>query len=59
MLCLANARPELIIQNLPIIFNSIIQLLVQPPTISGHILNVGNNAFEALCLVLNRLSVNI
>lgn len=57
MLGLAGARPETLVRNLPLIFDSIIQLLVQPPKISGHTLNVGHTSFEALCLLLNSISV--
>ncbi|KAK5645751.1 hypothetical protein RI129_004215 [Pyrocoelia pectoralis] len=56
MLGLSGARPETIIKNLPVIFDSIIQLLVQPPKISGHTINVGHTSFEAVCLLLNNIS---
>lgn len=59
MLGLAGARPETLVQNLSVIFDIVIQLLVQPPKISGHTLNVGHTAFEALCLLLNNISVSI
>lgn len=58
MLGLAGARPETLVRHLPVIFDSIILLLVQPPKISGHTLNVGHTAFETLCLLLNNISVS-
>lgn len=56
---LSGARPETIIKNLPVIFDNILQLLVQPPRISGHTLNIGHTAFEALCLLLENISVSL
>lgn len=56
---LSGARPELIVRHLPLIFDIIIQLLVQPPRISGHTLNIGHNCFEALCILLENISVII
>lgn len=58
MLGLAGARPETLVRHLPVIFDSIILLLVQPPKISGHTLAVGHTAFETLCLLLNNISVS-
>ncbi|KAF5303063.1 hypothetical protein FQR65_LT08392 [Abscondita terminalis] len=56
MLGLSGARPEALIQNLTVIFDSIIQLLVQPPKISGHTINVGHTSFESLCLLLHNIT---
>ncbi|XP_050313244.1 dedicator of cytokinesis protein 7 isoform X2 [Anthonomus grandis grandis] len=56
MLSLAGARPETIVKHLPQIFDSIIELLVQPPRISGHLLNMGSTCFETLCLILENIS---
>lgn len=56
MLGLAGARAETIVRSLPLIFDSILELLVQPPRISGHTLNIGQATFEALCLLLENLS---
>lgn len=58
MLGLSGARPETIVRNLPWIFDCIIELLVQPPRLSGHTLNVGHTCFEALCLLLEKISVS-
>lgn len=55
---LAGARPETLVRNLPVIFDIVIQLLVQPPRISGHTLNVGHTSFEALCFLLENVSVS-
>ncbi|CAG9768957.1 unnamed protein product [Ceutorhynchus assimilis] len=56
MLGLAGARPETIVKHLPQIFDSLIELLVQPPRISGHMINVGSTCFETLCLLLENIS---
>lgn len=58
MLGLSGAKPETIVRNLPLIFDCIIELLVQPPRLSGHTLNVGHTCFEALCLLLEKISVS-
>lgn len=58
MSALAGARPETLVRFLSVIFDIVIQLLVQPPRISGHVLNIGHNAFEALCLLLENISVS-
>ncbi|KAL1514145.1 hypothetical protein ABEB36_003452 [Hypothenemus hampei] len=56
MLSLAGARPETIVKHLPQLFDNIIELLVRPPTISGHMINVGSPCFETLCLLLENIS---
>lgn len=59
MLGLAGAKPESIVKNLPLIFDNVLELLVQPPRISGHILNIGQTTFDAFCLLLENISVRI
>lgn len=54
---LAGARPETIVRHLPLIFDTIIQLLVQPPRLSDRTLNIGYVCFEAICLLLENISV--
>ncbi|CAH0558208.1 unnamed protein product [Brassicogethes aeneus] len=56
MIGLSGARPEMIVRHLPLIFDTVVQLLVQPPRISGHTLNIGHICFEALCLLLENIS---
>ncbi|XP_076269946.1 dedicator of cytokinesis isoform X1 [Rhynchophorus ferrugineus] len=56
ILGLSGARPETIVKHLPQIFDSIIELLVQPPRISGHTLNIGSTCFETLCMLLENIS---
>lgn len=56
MLGLSGARPEAIIRHLPLIFDLIIRLLVQPPRLSNHTINIGHTAFETLCLLLELIS---
>lgn len=57
MIGLAGARPQTLVQFLPVIFDIVVQLLVKPPRISGHALNIANTAFEAICLLLENISV--
>lgn len=59
MLGLAGARPEAIVKHLPQIFDNIVELLVQPPRVSGHMINVGSTCFETLCLLLENVSVSV
>ncbi|KAG5883156.1 hypothetical protein JTB14_033407 [Gonioctena quinquepunctata] len=56
MLGLSGAKPETILKSLPLIFDSIVELLVQPPRLSGHTLNVGHTCFEAICSLLDKIS---
>ncbi|KAJ8930196.1 hypothetical protein NQ314_017036 [Rhamnusium bicolor] len=56
VLGLSGARPETIVRHLPLIFDNIVELLVQPPRLSGHTLNVGHTCFEALCSLLEKMS---
>lgn len=56
MLGLAGARPEITVKHLSQLFDNIIELLVQPPRISGHLINVGATCFETLCLLLDSIS---
>ncbi|CAH1183209.1 unnamed protein product [Phaedon cochleariae] len=56
MLGLSGANPETIIKFLPLIFDCIMELLVQPPRLSGHMLNVGHVCFEAICSLLDKIS---
>jgi hypothetical protein len=56
LLGLAGAKPESIVKNLPLIFDNVLELLVQPPRISGHILNIGQTTFDAFCLLLENIS---
>ncbi|XP_044752960.1 dedicator of cytokinesis protein 7 [Coccinella septempunctata] len=56
MLGLSGAKPETIIRHLPLIFDLVIQLLVQPPRLSNQTLNIGHTAFETLCLLLEVIS---
>lgn len=58
MLGLSGSRPEVIIRNLPLVFDNIIQLLVHPPRISNQTLSVGQQSFDALCLLLENISVS-
>lgn len=56
---LGAAKPEAIVKNLPVTLDTLLRVMVQPPSISGHVLSVGHTTFEALCLLLNKISVSI
>nr|CAI5841828.1 unnamed protein product [Callosobruchus analis] len=56
MLGLSGAKPETIVKFLPVIFDMILELLVQPPRVSGQTVNIGYTCFEALCYLLDKLS---
>lgn len=56
---LGDARPEALVKNLPLILDTLLKVLVQPPSVGGHIMNVGPTVFEALCTMLNNISVSI
>lgn len=58
MVGLAAAKPEIVIRNLPQLFDSVIKLLVQPPRIGNQILSVGQPSFDALCLLLENIAVS-
>lgn len=59
MLALSGAKPEVIVRFLPLVFDNLIELLVQPPRIGNHVLNVGQPSFEAICLLLDSISVSV
>lgn len=56
---LSESRPEALVKNLPLMLDTLLKVLVQPPTINGHVINVGPPIFEALCTLLNNVSVSI
>lgn len=58
MLGLSGAKPETIVKFLSVIFDQIIELLVQPPRLLGHTVNIGHTCFEALCSLLEKISVS-
>lgn len=59
MLGLSGARPETLVRHLPLIFDSVIQLLVQQPKISAHTMNdIEETAFGALCMILENINVS-
>lgn len=56
---LSEAKPEALVKNLPLMLDTLLKVLVQPPSIGGHAINVGPTVFEALCTLLNNVSVSI
>lgn len=55
---LSEAKPEALVKNLPLMLDTLLKVLVQPPSIGGHVMNVGPTVFEALCTLLNNVSVS-
>lgn len=55
---ISEARPEVLVKNLPLMLDALLKVLVQPPAINGHVINVGPSVFEALCTLLNNVSVS-
>lgn len=56
---LVKADSETLVKFLPIIMDKLIQLLVEPLSFSGQLLNVGQTCFEALALLVKKLTVSI
>lgn len=54
---IGQARPEPLIQFLPLIMDKLIRLLVRPPVISGQIINIGQTAFEAIAIIVRNITV--
>lgn len=49
MLAVANdAKMEAVVRFLHVILNKFIQILVRPPIVNGHVINLGTTCFEAL-----------
>ncbi|CAG9858416.1 unnamed protein product [Phyllotreta striolata] len=55
ILGLSGAQPETIVRYLSVLFDNIIELLVQPPRLTCQ-LAVGNICFEAMCSLLDNIS---
>ncbi|GAB6031639.1 hypothetical protein CHUAL_009399 [Chamberlinius hualienensis] len=53
---LVKATAEPLVVFLPILMDKLIQLIVEPLTVSGQILNVGQTCFEAMALLVKKLS---
>lgn len=54
---LSLSKPEALVKNLPILLDTLLKVMVNPPQISNHVLSVGHTTFEALCSLLNNISV--
>ena len=56
---LVKSNSETLVAFLPILIDKLIQLLVEPLTIAGQLLNVGQTCFEAMALLVKKLTVNV
>ena len=56
---LHRARLEPLVKFLPLILDKLLLLMVKPPAFDGHILNVGPAAFNAIALIVNKLSSSV
>lgn len=54
-----NCELEPLVKNLCVVLDKLIELLTTTYKITGQLLSLGPTVFEALCLVSNKLSVNI
>ncbi|XP_028405418.1 dedicator of cytokinesis protein 7-like [Dendronephthya gigantea] len=52
---LRQAQPEPLVRFLPIILEKLIMLLVRPPVVSGHVVNIGQSAFQSLAKIVERV----
>nr|XP_039268691.1 dedicator of cytokinesis protein 7-like [Styela clava] len=50
-----DAKLEPLVHFLHVILNKFVQLLVRPPVINGHVINLGTTCFESLALLSVRL----
>lgn len=53
---LPKARLEPLSRFLPLVLDKLFLLMVRPPCVAGHVLNVGQAAFNAIAAVVNRIS---
>ena len=53
---LYNARVEPLVKFLPLVLDKLLLLMVKPPSYAGHVLNVGQAAFNAMAAIVNKLS---
>ncbi|CAB4004072.1 Hypothetical predicted protein, partial [Paramuricea clavata] len=55
VLDLRQALAEPLVRFLPIILEKLIFLLVRPPVVSGHVVNIGQSAFQSLAKIVERV----
>ena len=56
---LHRARLEPLVKFLPLILDKLLLLMVKPPAFDGHILNVGPAAFNAIAMIVNKLTSSV
>ena len=56
---LHRAKLEPLVKFLPLILDKLLLLMVKPPAFDGHILNVGPAAFNAIAMIVNKLTSSV
>ena len=56
---LHRAQLEPLVKFLPLILDKLLLLMVKPPAFDGHILNVGPAAFNAIAMIVNKLTSSV
>ncbi|XP_071439283.1 dedicator of cytokinesis protein 7 [Hetaerina americana] len=57
ILDLKHAKLEPLVKFLPLIFDKLIYLMVKPPIIGGQPMNLGQNTFEAIAMLVQNISL--
>jgi hypothetical protein len=53
------AKLEPLVKFLPLVLDKLLLLMVKPPSFEGHILNVGSAAFNAIALIVNKITQSV
>ena len=53
---LSKSRLEPLVQFLPLVLDKLLLLMVRPPTVAGHVLNVAQAAFVAIANIVNKIT---
>ena len=51
------ARLEPLVRFLPLVLDKLLLLMVRPPSVAGHVLNVAQAAFNAIAAVVKKIQV--
>ncbi|CAF1621232.1 unnamed protein product, partial [Didymodactylos carnosus] len=50
-----QANPEALVHFFYILFDKLLYLLIRPPVLNGHIVNIGQTCFESLARIVQRI----
>ncbi len=56
---LPRARLEPLSRFLPLVLDKLLLLMVRPPSVAGHVLNVAQAAFAAVAAIVNKISTAV